>query len=342
MGLSAAVVLALSMASSAALAAPSARLVYVREPGAEGCADEDGVRRAVAARLGYDPFFPWAKVTVVALVRKEAGGYRAEVSLVDEASVSRGRRTLAHEGDACAPLVSALALTISLALDPLSLTQSPPAKDDAPPTPPPREAPVSDPKSPPPDPPTPRSSPDDRPAPPPAAEPPPPVEPRPAFHGWAALAGLGNYGVTPGVAFGGLLRGKVERGPFSVGLEASATAPTSASAPSGGQVQAWLAEGTLLGCGRISVVVGCGFVSAGPLVAGGVSLAVPRTAVLAYGAAGPRLGVEVPLGDRFRLEAFAQVAFAMVPRAPQVDGWTVSQPPIGAGGLGVGGWGRVF
>ncbi len=125
-------------------------------------------------------------------------------------------------------------------------------------------------------------------------------------------------------------------------LEASADAPTSASAPTGGHVQAWLADATLLGCGRLSVVVGCGFVSAGPLMAGGVNLAVPRAAIVAYGGAGPRLGVEVPLGARFRLEAFAQVAFAMVPRALQVDGMTVYQQPIAAGGLGIGASGRIF
>jgi hypothetical protein len=329
--------LLLVLASSPALAAPSARLVYVREPGAEGCADEEGLRRAVAARLGYDPFFPWAKVTVLALVRKEATGYRAEVSLVDEASVSRGRRALTHEGDSCAPLVGALALTISLALDPLSLTQPPAGKKEetpppAPPAPPAVEPPAEDARSAPPASP-PSTSP---------VEPPVPPPPPPTFHGWASLAGLGSLGVTPGVAFGGLLRGKVERGPFSVGLEASATAPTAASAPSGGQVQAWLAEGTLLGCGRLSVVVGCGFVSAGPLAARGVGLATTRTAILAYGGAGPRLGVEVPLGERFRLEAFTQVAFAMVPRALQVDGMTVFRQPIAAGSLGVGASARVF
>src|SRR5204863_2165770 len=117
---------ALSFALSTLLAtpargAPSARLTYVRAVGAEQCVDEEGLRRAVAARLGYDPFFPWARVTVVAHVRKDVGAYRAEVTLVDEAGVSRGKREITSPGDDCAPLGAALALTISIALDPLSL-----------------------------------------------------------------------------------------------------------------------------------------------------------------------------------------------------------------------------
>src|SRR6185369_6255773 len=107
--------------------------------GAERCVDEEGLRRAVAARLGYDPFFPWAKVSVVAHVRKDPGAYRAEVTLVDEGGVSRGTRALSSEGDDCAPLVGALALSISLALDPLSLTRSAPPPEEpkrAPPPPP--------------------------------------------------------------------------------------------------------------------------------------------------------------------------------------------------------------
>jgi hypothetical protein len=317
--------------SAPASAAPSARLAYVREAGAESCPDEEGLRRAVAARLGYDPFFPWAKVTVVAHVGKEAGAYRAEVTLVDEAGVSRGKRAVTASGDDCAPLVSALALTISLALDPLSLGPKA-AAEPTPPSPPPPQ--------PPPAPPIP-AAPETPPAPPPI--PPPPVVPEePAWRGWAGLAVLGSYGATPGVAFGGALRGGIERGRFSLGLEARADAPTSATVPPAGSVSAWIGQGTLLGCGRVAVVVGCALVSAGPLVASGVGLSAPRTAIVPYGAAGPRIGVAWPLGDRFRLEGFAQVAFALARRALQVDGMDAYRQPAAAFSLGFGGSARIF
>jgi hypothetical protein len=56
----------LGLTARVAGATPQARLVYSRGTGAEDCADEHALRRAVAARIGYDPFFPWAPKTVVA------------------------------------------------------------------------------------------------------------------------------------------------------------------------------------------------------------------------------------------------------------------------------------
>jgi hypothetical protein len=50
--------LAVLSASRWAYATPSARLVYSRGHGAESCPDEHALREAVAARVGYDPFFP--------------------------------------------------------------------------------------------------------------------------------------------------------------------------------------------------------------------------------------------------------------------------------------------
>ncbi len=307
------------LASQAALAAPSARLVYVREPGAERCADQEGLRRAVAARLGYDPFFPWARVTVVAHVQREADAYRAEVTLVDEAGVSRGKRDVTSKGDDCAPLVGALALTISLALDPLSLAPGPSAID---PTPPATPAPSEPPPAPPP--PAPAIE-----APPvtvPPEETPRPAADAPRWRGWAGILATGTYGATPAVGVGGGLRARIEHGPWSLAVEARADAPSSsavsAAMATGGKVQAWLAQGALIGCARVSIVLGCGMVSGGPLVASGVSLAAPRSRVLAYGAAGPRLGVAWPLGSRLLIEGFGQVAVAFQPRALQVDAVT--------------------
>lgn len=323
--------LGLLLVSSAALAAPSARLVYVREAEAESCADEEGLHQAVAARLGYDPFFAWAKVTVVAHVRKEIGAYRADVTLVDEAGVSRGKREITSPGDNCAPLGAALALTISIALDPLSLAPRPPTSE-------PPAAAIEPPIEPPPAPPLPAP-----PAPIPLQIKPQPTDsPAPEWQGFLGIAALGSYGATPGIAFGGALRGAIVRGHFSLGLEARVDAPTSSSkAPTGGAVKAWLAQSTLLGCGRVAIVVGCGFVSAGPLVATGI-VATPHTAVLPYVAVGPRLGVEWPLGARFRVEGFTQAGFALARRALQIDGNDAYRQPIAAFSVGAAVSMRIF
>jgi len=107
-------------------------------------------------------------------------------------------------------------------------------------------------------------------------------------------------------------------------------------------VKAWIARGTLLGCGRVSIVVGCGLVTGGALVASGVDLAVARTAIVPYGAFGPRVGVEWPLGGRFRLEAFAQVAFTLEPRALQVDKTDAFRQAVAAPSVGLGASAQIF
>jgi hypothetical protein len=314
------------------MGAPSARLTYVREPGTEACADEEELRRAVAARLGYDPFFAWAPVAVVAHVRRESGAYRAEVTLVDEQGVSRGKRTLSSEGDDCAPLVGALALGISLALDPLSLARKPDTAEASPaPTPAPVDAVA---------PTAPAGN---------GAELPRLPAERPAanaasrWRGWAGLAVLGASGATPGFAFGGLVRAKVEHGRLSLAVEAGLDAPTSASAPTGGTVRAWMAQATLLGCGRVwLMVVGCGFVTGGPVVASGVDLAAPRSAVVPYGAFGPRVSVEWPFFGRFRLEGFIEVAVTLKPKAFQVDQVDAFRQSFVAPRVGAGASAQIF
>jgi hypothetical protein len=325
--------LGLLLASSASLAAPSARLVYVREADAESCMDDAGLRGAVAARLGYDPFFAWAKVTVVAHVRKEIGAYHAEVTLVDEAGVSRGKREITSPGDDCAPLGTALALTISIALDPLSLVSKPIASDPPPPVIE-AEAPIAPPPAPitPPTPPVPIA---------PPIAPRPAGESEPAWRGWIGIAALGSYGATPGIAFGGALRGSLVRGHFSLGIEARADAPTTSTATAAGAVKAWLAQGTLLGCGRAAIVVGCGFISGGALVASGIVVA-PHTAALPYGAVGPRIGVEWPLGARFQVEGFTQAGFALARRALQIDGHDAYRQPVVAFSAGAALSVRIF
>ena len=277
------------------------------------------------------------KVTVVAHVRREASAYRADVTLVDEAGVSRGKRELTSPGDSCAPLGPALALTISIALDPLSLLPkpsviAPPAAVIAPPV-----AVMAPPIAPPR---TPAPLPTPAPIPPPIA--PRPIDsPPPEWRGFLGIAALGSHGATPGIAFGGALRGAIERGHFSLGFEARVDAPTTSTATTAGAVKAWLAQSTLLGCGRVAIVVGCGFVSAGPLVATGI-VATPHTAVVPYVAFGPRLGVEWPLGSRFRVEGFTQVGFALARRALQIDGSDAYRQPVAALGAGAAISMRIF
>jgi len=69
--------------------------------------------------VGYDPFFPWAKQTIVVQVWREHQRLRARVQLVDGEGTSRGTRELTASSDSadCAELFDATALAISIALD---------------------------------------------------------------------------------------------------------------------------------------------------------------------------------------------------------------------------------
>src|SRR5579859_7764190 len=103
--------------STSSWASPSAKLTYVRGSGAEKCPDEGALRKAVATRLGYDPFFPWATTTVVAEVTASRRGFHGQVQILDEHGDLRGRRALDATSGDCADMVRALALAISIAVD---------------------------------------------------------------------------------------------------------------------------------------------------------------------------------------------------------------------------------
>jgi hypothetical protein len=110
--------LALSVAASTAAAFPAARLVYVRGQGAEGCPGEMDLRLSVAHRLGYDPFATGSRRTIIAVVERDGEGLTARLELVDEQGVSQGERRMEAPADRCDDLVRALALSMSIAIDP--------------------------------------------------------------------------------------------------------------------------------------------------------------------------------------------------------------------------------
>jgi hypothetical protein len=98
------------LAASTSFASPSARLVYVRDTTASSCPDEVGLHQAVKQRIGYDPFFPWAKTTVVLEVAGAGQAFVAHVWLTNESGLSRGARELRSESKGCAGLIDAAAL----------------------------------------------------------------------------------------------------------------------------------------------------------------------------------------------------------------------------------------
>jgi hypothetical protein len=332
--------LAVIFASAAARATPSARLVYSRARGAESCPDEQALRRAVAARVGYDPFFPWAKQTVVAAVAPASqGGFAATVSLVDERGVEHGLRTLRTPGK-CNELVDVAALAIAIAIDPRSLMPRPAASvpgPAAPPTPTETRPMIGLPDQgveaatggalPPSD----------------VAVMPPPAT-RIAFEGTAGVVASSGVAMSP--ALGGVLGAALRRGRLSLGLEGRADAPAAVSvrgisspgnlATSKGQVSSELFAATILPCVHVWRVIACVVGQIGSEKDASTGVAGPQSHATAWWAVGGRLGVEVPLESTLGLRVHSDILADPRPRRLDLDGypayWTA---PLVSTSLGV-------
>src|SRR5438445_384015 len=103
-------------------------LRYERSGAAAACADEGGMRDAVAARLGYDPFVATADQQLTILLDRRGGEWQARIDLADAARGKRGARSLSSRDKTCDELVSAVSLAVALAIDPMRF--APPAPPD--------------------------------------------------------------------------------------------------------------------------------------------------------------------------------------------------------------------
>src|SRR6185369_12023362 len=127
--------LAANAISGPAWAKTKTRLVYERAPDASVCPDEATLRSAVTTRLGYDPFADDASAVVRARVGRTKTGLEGSVEYLDEAHGSQGPRKLSSTGGDCTELSSAIALTITILLDPRAFSGA--VGDASAPAPPP-------------------------------------------------------------------------------------------------------------------------------------------------------------------------------------------------------------
>jgi hypothetical protein len=310
------------LASSVASASPSAKLTYVRGAGAEACPDEAALRKAVAARLGYDPFFPTAPQTIVAEIRAQApSGFHGEVQIVDAAGIVRGKRVLASASTDCAEMVRTLALGISIAIDDLDAI--------APPPPPPEPPPAA------------TSAPED-----PAPPPPPPVDrdraptpvlpaptPGPSFV--VALGGHGSFGLAPASAVGASVGVGVAWRSLSIALEGAGELPASAPTDGGGRVRSSILVGSLVPCFRARVAFGCAVGSLGSFHGAGIDIASPHASSALLALVGARGGAELAINDTFGVAPHADLLVPLLRHAIEIDGRTVFTLPPVAAALGI-------
>lgn len=297
--ISGALVAAIATSTSNARAARSARLVYVRGSDAEACPDEEAVRTAVAGRLGYDPFVAVASTILTARVHREGGGFRTEVALVDENGVERGARQMTIQSPECVDAISAMALTISIAIDPLSITgpSHPPSQekrresreDDAP-VEHPTGATLAVTKT--------RTA--------------SPVETTSdksesrSVRWFAGVAMVGSAGMGPSLALGGagFLGGRWRS--FSLAAEGRIDLPSSKASSQGGRVASQVLLGELVPCAHLAITYACGVFAMGELHATGVDLTTSRTPSALYTGAGVRIGVGIPISAAVELRSHAE------------------------------------
>lgn len=353
------------------------RLV-LHAPPETSCPSAQRLQATVGSRLHEWPWHPQgAGLVVVLLEREDKGALRAFVRLTSPQGTVLGERTLRGRTTHCGELMDAVALTISIAMDPLAATR-PPNPEAVPKDPEP--APIPDPEPPTPDPAVPVLP---LPSPPPAVEPAPPepsapAPPQPPSLPTVTLPAFA-FPRPPTPALPANPAGRVWRilPPLRVGAHSQATlnALMAPHAVPGWTVGADLAWGLVLAGVQLRVdAPGAAWLSQGAVfsqttlveghacvhgwwmrgcavVVGGVRHAwsqggafqTTRHADLPVVAAGPRLGLDVPLVPR-RLAVMVDVDLWGVPlltrlRDPSAGQVFWTQPPLTVvAGAGLRGW----
>jgi hypothetical protein len=313
--------LALSAAwPASARAEEKVRLVYVRGAGADDCPAEVDLRLWVMARLGYDPFSPQASRVVISRVEARGDRLVSNLEVIDERSMSTGQRELTAKPGRCGELARALALSISLAIDPDRASQpatAEPAKpaEDAGLLAKPEEAP-----------PGPKPSVTLAPEPSRATAEPPAEVP----HGFASLALASSWGALPGASLGAAASFGLRRRSFALSIDALGQIALPRELEPRGQL-----EGALLGGGAsLCAVFGAwevcavGRAAAQRLAAFGV--ARPGASYGLFLGVGPRLAWAVPLGRQVAFTAGLEGLLHLTRNSAQLSGREVWRtPPLG-------------
>jgi hypothetical protein len=303
-----------------ARAGQSARLVYGRTAEAAACAEEAGLRQAVARRLGYDPFVDSSDNTVVAEVRGDGPGLKARVFLVQHGNEAGGAREFSAASRDCDDLVLTVALAISIAIDPDAIDRLPAPAPESP-APEAKKAPAE---------PAPTASPEERP---PAAKPIPAVPP-PApseISGTIGAGALVASGPESPPMFGAELALGLRSRTWSLGLEPRWAAPSSHDRV---RVSSWGA--TLVPCYRVRSWLGCYVLEVERLSSHGL-VQIPDRDQSWWGAQGLRLGYRLALGRHWGILAKLDGLWAFSGVDMKVNGQTAFTTPrlLGRAGLGV-------
>ena len=327
---------ALAIASRFAHAAPgdATRPEYARSAAAESCPDRDALCSAVRERLGYDPFFPAARQTIVVEITDQADDLRAQMYLVDEQGLIVGSRELHEQREHCDELVASLALAISIALDPSAALGGEPAPRQPGATSPSETAPEPGPSEP--------SAPEADSV---LAVPRKKARARrrtatrnerSASAPIAARAGLfAATGVAPALGFGVLVGASMRRDWFQLQMEYAHQFRAHHDAEGVG-VQASLDRGSMAPCFASRWLAACALLHVGVLSAEGRGVTEPAKNRSLYAALGARLEATPELIGHLRLVLNADAFKSLTPVTLRLRGEPIWQTPFVSGALGLG------
>ena len=329
------------------------RLQYDNRSGAT-CPDRAVLTRDVVARLGYDPFLAKENASgdlLVVTVLGEKKHLRGEVRWGAGARRGGEVRTIQSVSGDCGELVQALALTISIVIDPLKATdlQEPPTPGEEPPASPKPfpTAPAPESSSAPihpehvegpslaasaPSAPVSASVPSPERA---GRRPLPSKAPTIPESSWRLLLGMhGTVGLLPAVTAGAVVGVELALESVTISLSGRVDAPAEADRPPG-KVAASTVFGTAAICGRLSRASLCGFGRIGRLQGAGNGFSANGSGASLIGTAGVGAGYDVVQDQPLRLRLYLDGDVPVTRASLNVDGvprWTVA--PI-AGTLGV-------
>jgi len=322
---------ALSASSASAAPGDATRLEYARSTGAAACPDRTALKAAVSKRLGYDPFFPAARQTIVVEITDLDGDLRAQMRLVDENGMIVGSRELREKAEQCDELVASLALAISIALDPSAALGAAPARatkedsvDPASGETPPEPALAS------------------------LAQEHPPKSSRPGAHQDAAsLRNLDRLRLAlrstlftdtgaPAIAFGWRLGFDLGRSQYRFAAEFSQQLPASKELAGGGRARASLLTGTFAPCLVSDTLAGCGLLTLGALQTRGEGIPYPSTQSTFYAALGARFEFTPRLFGKLQLVTQVDALKPLTPVSLHVVGAEVWHTPFFTFAVGAG------
>jgi hypothetical protein len=323
-----------AFSASGARAAPgdATRLEYARSDRAAACPDRAALKAAVSKRLGYDPFFPAARQTIVVEIVDVEGGLRAQMRLVDENGMIVGSRELREKAENCDELVASLALAISIALDPSAALGEASASALNPDSAASKAAEAS-----------PESARESA-----AQEHPQKTSRGPIPQSTASLgdvdpiqlairaSGFTDVGTAPAIAFGWRLGLDLGRKRYRLGAEFTQQLPASKELAEGGSARASLLAGTLAPCFVSDTLAGCGVLTLGALQTRGENIPYPSSQSTFYAALGARFEFTPRLSGNLQLLTQIDGLKPLTPVSLHVAGTEVWHTPFFTFSLAVG------